>query len=99
MICKICAYEKFNPSIKIHPWETLKDFLKWEKIKQKDIAEKINMTPKQISLIIKGKARITTKTAIKFEKVFWVSAEFWINLQNSYDLDILRNNKKLWVRK
>lgn len=36
--------------------------------------------------IVNGKRGVTPETAVLFEKLFDVSAEFWLNLQRTYDL-------------
>ena len=41
----------------------------------------------RISEIIRGKRCITADTAIRFSKFYGTNAEFWLNLQNLYDLE------------
>jgi len=93
MKCSKCAYEKFKPDkrFNLYPWLTLKEILKSEKIKQKDLAKNMWYSEKHISWIIKWKVKITVELAYYLEQNLKVSAEFWLNMQNSYDLDKLRN--------
>jgi addiction module HigA family antidote len=46
---------------------------------------KIDQT--RISEIIKGKRSISVDTALRFSKFFSNSPEFWINLQNHFDIE------------
>jgi len=67
---------------------------------QKDLCLRTDISEKHISNIIQGKASITPETALILEKVFGMSAEFWNNLQKSYDEDKARiEEKKLMTKK
>lgn len=91
VMCNKCWHERFCPDINIHPWEVLRDCLDADNIKQKDFAEKIKTSTKHLNRILKGKANITTWFAYKLEWELGMSAEFRLNMQNSYDLFKLRN--------
>lgn len=85
------VYKKsFYSKILIHPGYTLKDILDADSMTQLEFSLRANMSTKHVSNIIKGKASITTETALVLEKIFWMSAEFWNNLQKSYDEDLSR---------
>lgn len=73
----------------IHPGEILqKEFLKPLGLSQYRLAKDISVPPIRISQIIHGKRAISADTALRFAKYFGNSAEFWLNLQNHYDLEI-----------
>ena len=74
----------------IHPWNTLKELLEAKEMTQKELAQRIWVTPKHITSIINWKNGISPELALKLEKVFWVSASFWNNLQKSYEEDKMR---------
>lgn len=80
----------FHPGILIHPGMSLKDILESENMTQKDLNLRTEISEKHISNIIKGKASITPETALKLEKVFGISSDYWNNLQKSYDEDLAR---------
>ena len=72
----------------IHPGEILKEeFLVPMNISAYRLAKEINIPQTRISEIIHGKRSITADTAIRFSKFFGTTAEFWLNLQNLYDLE------------
>ena len=56
------------------------------------LAKEINIPQTRISEIIHGNRSITADTAIRFSKFFGTTAEFWLNLQNLYDLEEEENN-------
>lgn len=77
---------KLNPT---HPGEILfEEFLKPFNISQYRLAKDINVPAIRISQIINGKRAVTADTALRLGKYFGNSAQFWLNLQNHYDLEI-----------
>ncbi len=77
----------------IIPGEILEEeFLKPLSITAYKLAKEIKISATRISEIIKGKRKITVDTALRFSKFFGNSPEFWIGIQNEYDL---RNEKLL----
>ena len=72
----------------IHPGEILKEeFLVPMNISAYRLAKGIKIPQTRISEIIHGHRSITADTAIRFSKFFGTTAEFWLNLQNLYDLE------------
>ncbi|MDI9426254.1 MAG: HigA family addiction module antitoxin [Spirochaetota bacterium] len=72
----------------IHPGEILEEeFLKPLNITAYRIAKETKISQTRISEIIKGKRGITADTALRFSKFFGNSPQFWLGLQNDYDLE------------
>ncbi|MDK8891312.1 HigA family addiction module antitoxin [Corynebacterium macclintockiae] len=79
--------EKLYPPI--HPGEILQeDFLEGIGITQHKLAVSIGVPPRRINEIVHGKRRISADTALRLGRYFGMSAEFWINLQARYDLEV-----------
>lgn len=77
----------------IHPGEVLRDeFLSPMNVSAYRLAKEINVPETRISEIIHGKRAVTADTAIRFAKFFGTTAEFWLTLQNLYDLEEEENN-------
>ena len=73
----------------IHPGEILmEEFLKGFGISQYRLAKDINVPPRRINEIVKGKRSVTADTALRLSIYFGTSAEMWLNLQASYELNI-----------
>jgi len=73
----------------ITPGEILdEEFIKGFGISAYQLAKETKISGTRISEIIKGKRKITVDTALRFSKYFGNSAEFWLNIQNDYDLRI-----------
>lgn len=68
----------------IPPGETILELLEANCMTQLDLADKTGVNKKTINEIIKGKAPITTSTALKLEYVFNIPASFWNNLESIY---------------
>jgi len=78
--------KKLSP---IHPGEILEEeFLKPMGISQYRLAKDINVPPRRINEIVHGKRSITADTALRLGKFFSISAQFWLNLQTRYDLEV-----------
>lgn len=94
------VHKKITP---VHPGEILmEEFLEPMGISQYKLAKNINVPPRRINEIVHGKRAITADTALRFAKFFDISAQFWLNLQSHYDLeiqeDILADRLKYEVR-
>ncbi len=76
-------FNKFEEYV-IAPGETILELLEVNCMSQLDLADKTGINKKTINEIIKGKAPITTSTALKLEYVFNIPASFWNNLESSY---------------
>ena len=57
-------------------------------ITQNKLAVSIGVPPRRINEIVHGKRGITADTALRLERYFGVSAQFWLNLQTRYELDL-----------
>ncbi len=77
----------------IHPGEVLlEDFLKPMSISQYYLAQSIGVPPRRINEIVHGKRRITADTALRLGRFFAMEAQFWMNLQARYDLEVARES-------
>ena len=73
----------------IHPGEVLmEDFIEGFGITQNKLAVSVGVPPRRINEIVHGKRGITADTALRLGKYFGTSAQFWLNLQVHYDLDL-----------
>ena len=73
----------------IRPGEVLmEDFIEGFGITQNKLAVSIGVPPRRINEIVHGKRGITADTALRLGKLFGATAQFWLNLQTLYDLDL-----------
>lgn len=77
----------------IHPGEILREeFLSPLGISAYRLSRELFIPQSRISEILKGRRRITADTALRLSAFFGNSAKFWLNLQQDYDLEALRND-------
>lgn len=53
---------------------------------------KLGITPARINEIIREKRGITVDTALRLAKYFGSSAQFWLNLQSTYELRLVETD-------
>jgi addiction module HigA family antidote len=70
-----------------HPGEMLlEEFLKPLGISQSAFARQLEVSFPRLNEIINGKRSVTTDTALRLARVTGMSAEFWLGLQQDWDL-------------
>ena len=74
----------------IHPGEILGDELEAIGLSAKGLADVIQVPPNRLYQLLSGKRSITADTALRLSQYFGTSADFWMNLQSSYELDLAR---------
>ena len=73
----------------VHPGEVLKDELEELEISQTALAQHIGVLPKTINEICRGKRGISASMAMILSRALGASPQFWLNLQNNWDLSQL----------
>jgi addiction module HigA family antidote len=82
--------DAFSP---IHPGEVLlEEYLKPLGISQNKLALAMRVSPQRINEIINEKRSITAETAIRLAKAIGTTPEFWLSLQDGYDLQVIKSN-------
>ena len=77
---------KFPP---IHPGEILlEEYLQPLGLSQYRLAKGISVPPRRINEIVHGKRAVTADTALRLGRFFDTTAQFWINRQSRYDLEV-----------
>lgn len=78
--------DKLSP---VHPGEILQaEFLQPLGISQYRLATAIRVPPRRINEIVLRKRGISADTALRLGRFFGTSAQFWMNLQSRYDLEV-----------
>jgi addiction module HigA family antidote len=86
----------------VHPGEILlEEFLKPSEgsMNPHALAKAIGVPANRITAIIKGQRGITGDTAVRLGAFFNTSAEFWMNLQKTYELRLAEKALPVKVRK
>jgi addiction module HigA family antidote len=78
----------------IHPGEILREeFLQPLSISAYKLSKDTEIPQTRISQILKGNRRITADTALRLASYFGTTANFWLGLQNDFDLEEEQSNK------
>ena len=76
----------------VHPGEVLRhDFLSPLGMSQYALAKAIGVPQIRISEIVNGKRVVTPDSALRLGRYFGTSAEFWLRMQATYDLEVARD--------
>jgi addiction module HigA family antidote len=86
--------EMYNPA---HPGEVLKEmYIEPLGLTITEAAQRLSVPRKKLSQIVNGKAGISPVMALRLAKAFEnTSPQFWLNMQNQYDLWQARNSVDL----
>lgn len=74
----------------IHPGEILAHELEEIGLTARKLADAIEVPPNRLYQVLAGKRNVTADTALRLAKYFGMTADFWMNLQSAYELDLVR---------
>ena len=77
-----------RPIYPIHPGKILADELAELEISPAELARELHVPANRIYQIIHAKRAITADTALRLEQWLGIEAQFWLNLQKNYELDL-----------
>lgn len=78
-------YIEFKGSFAFHPGYYIQEIIEDSGLTQADFANRLGTTPKNLSLLIRGKQSLSVDMAMKLSKMLGTSVQYWLNLQNAYD--------------
>ena len=78
-------YIEYNDTIAFHPGYYIKELVDESGLTQEDFAKRLDTTPKNLSLLIRGEQSLSIDIAMKLSRMIGTSVGYWLNLQNSYD--------------
>jgi len=74
------------PIAAIHPGEHLAEELEALDMSAAELARKLGVPTNRVTQILNGTRSVTGDTALRLAHFFGTSPQFWLNLQNLYDL-------------
>ena len=78
------------PIVAIHPGEHLAEELQALNISAAELARNIGVPTNRVTQILHGTRSVTGDTALRLAHFFGTSAQFWLHLQNLYDLRLAK---------
>ena len=89
----------WTPDWAVPPGETLLEALQDRAMTQSELAARLARPLKTVNEIIKGKAAITSETAIQLERALGISARFWTSLEANYRDSLARQEAQAELEK
>ncbi|MEZ4724799.1 MAG: ImmA/IrrE family metallo-endopeptidase [Candidatus Kapaibacterium sp.] len=71
------------------PGDTIQEHIDEIGMSQAELAERLGRSVPKLNELIKGKAPLTNETATKLEYVLGIPASFWLNLERTYQDELL----------
>lgn len=78
-------YVEYKNRIAFHPGYYIREIIDDSGMSQEDFAIRLNTTPKNLSLLVRGKQKLTPDIAGKLSNMLGTSVDYWLNLQTEYD--------------
>lgn len=78
-------YIEYNDTIAFHPGYYIKEIVETSGLTQEDFAKRLDTTPKNLSMLIRGEQSLSIDIAIKLSRMIGTSVNYWLNLQSLYD--------------
>ena len=75
-----------NP-VNVHSGEALNEFLADYGLSQSQLARELRVPVRRINTIVRGERSITADTAVRLARYFGNRANFWLGLQELFDIN------------
>lgn len=72
----------------VHPGEVLQDEIEALEMSASAFAAALDVPANRITAVLNGERAITADTALRLSRYMRTSAEFWMNLQKTYELRV-----------
>ena len=80
-----------DPLAPVHPGEVLlEEFIRPHGLTAGRVAARLKIARPRIEKLVRGRAPVTVDTALRLERLFGPSPQFWLNLQTRYDLEMAK---------
>jgi len=83
----------------IHPGEHLNEELQVLEMSAAELARQLKVPTNRVTSILNGQRAITGDTALRLAQCFGTSPEFWLNLQNLYELRLAEEKSGKAIKK
>jgi addiction module HigA family antidote len=100
LIIIVNEVSKMSRRAPIHPGRVLRhEFLEELGVTSYSLAKSIGVPTNRVTGIVNGDRAISADTALRFACFFGNSAEFWMNLQMHYDLEVANRRSGIVIKK
>jgi addiction module HigA family antidote len=90
-------YIEYKDSLAFHPGYYIEEIVEESGLTQADFAKRMGTTPKNLSLLMRGKQSLSVDMAMKLSRMLGTTVQYWLNLQNAYDIALaqIESDKEL----
>jgi HTH-type transcriptional regulator/antitoxin HigA len=83
----------------VPPGETLRELLEEQRLSQRDLARRADLSPKHVNKLLQGLVPLSADVAVRLERVTGTPARIWNRLEADYrtDLERIRSQRELSV--
>lgn len=78
-------YIQYKDGLVFHPGYYIEEIIDESGFTQEDFAKRLGTTPKNLSLLVRGKQNLSFDVALKLSKMLGTSIDYWLNLQSAFD--------------
>ena len=78
-------YVEYKDKIAFHPGYYIKEIVEESGLTQEDFAKRLDTTPKNLSLLVRGEQNLSIDISLKLSRMMGTSINYWLKLQNAYD--------------
>ena len=79
---------EYNDKLIIHPGYYIKEIIEESGLTHDAFAKRLDTTPENLGALVWGEQALSLDIAAKLARMLGTSVEYWLNLQNAYDVGI-----------
>jgi HTH-type transcriptional regulator / antitoxin HigA len=93
------SYPLGDTDYAVPPGETLRELLEEQGLSQRDLARRVDLSPKHVNKLLQGLVPLSSDVAMRLERVTGTPARIWNRLEADYrsDLERIRSQRELAV--
>lgn len=76
-------FVEYKDNVAFHPGYYIKEYVDESGLTQEDFAKRLDTTPKNLSILIRGDQSLSVDMAMKLSRMTGTSAEYWLNIQKT----------------
>lgn len=76
-------FVEYKDKVAFHPGYYIKEYVDESGLTQEDFAKRLDTTPKNLSILIRGDQSLSVDMAMKLSRMTGTSVEYWLNIQKT----------------
>jgi len=84
---------RYEDLLPLTPGATIREQMQSIEMNEQELAEKLDAEVEFVNKLLEGHVDIDEELALELEKIFGISASFWLNLEASYREQLARTRR------